>query len=59
MFKMIEKGLCYADDTPADQMKVERDAGIESRYKEMPIEFHAEKFQQMIDGDEKAKGFCI
>lgn len=40
-------------------MKIERDAGIESKYREYPVDFHCEKFAEMIEGDDKAKGYCI
>lgn len=33
MEKMINMGLAYADDTPADKMKEERDVGTESVYR--------------------------
>jgi glutamyl-tRNA synthetase len=31
--KLIADGNAYADDTPTEQMKLERDAGIESKYR--------------------------
>jgi bifunctional glutamyl/prolyl-tRNA synthetase len=31
--KLITDGKAYADDTPAEQMKLERDAGIESKHR--------------------------
>jgi len=33
MEKMIKLGLAYADDTPSDEMKLERDKGLESKYR--------------------------
>ena len=33
MEKMIKLGLAYADDTPSEEMKLERDKGLESKYR--------------------------
>lgn len=32
--KLITDGNAYADDTPAEQMKLDRDAGIDSKYRQ-------------------------
>lgn len=56
---MIEEGHCYADNTPADQMKEERDQGIESVNRSLPPKKSIEIFKMMIEGDKKAKGWCI
>ena len=50
MEKMIQLGLAYADDTPAEQMKAERDAGIESKYREATVEENMERFHLMLRG---------
>jgi glutamyl/glutaminyl-tRNA synthetase len=46
---MIEMGLAYADDTPADKMKEERDAGIESVHRNATVQENLERFQYMLD----------
>lgn len=43
-------GLAYADDTPADQMKIERDAGVESKYREATVEENMKRFHLMLKG---------
>lgn len=50
MEKLIQLGLAYADDTPADQMKIERDAGIESKYREATVEENMKRFHLMLKG---------
>jgi len=49
MRQLIEMGLAYADDTPADQMKEERDKGIESKYRTATIEENLQRFQEMLE----------
>lgn len=49
MRQLIELGLAYADDTPADLMKEQRDAGIESKYREATIEENLERFKFMLE----------
>lgn len=50
MRKFIEDGLGYADDTPSDKMKLERDAGVESKYREASIEDNLKRFDLMLKG---------
>ena len=59
MKTMIKKGFCYADNTEHEEMKRQRDEGIESTHRLNTEEFNLEKFEQMIVGDDKAKGWCI
>lgn len=57
MDKLIQLGFAYADDTPAEEMKKERDAGIESKYRTASIEDNLKRFHLMLEGlhDEKVK----
>jgi glutamyl-tRNA synthetase len=58
MEKLIELGFAYADDTPADQMKLERDQGIESKYRDASVEDNLKRFHLMLKGkkeEEKPK----
>jgi len=60
MRTMIEGEFVYADNTPGDKMKEERDAGIESQSRiESTKEKTAEIFELMLKGDKKAEGYCI
>lgn len=43
-------GLAYADDTPAEEMKKERDAGIESKYRDASVEDNLRRFHAMLEG---------
>jgi glutamyl-tRNA synthetase len=49
MRQLIELGLAYADDTPADLMKEQRDAGIESVYRQATVEENLERFKFMLE----------
>ena len=35
--KLIKDGLAYADDTPAEEMKLQRDEGIESKHRQNTV----------------------
>ena len=48
MEDLIKKGLAYADDTPAEQMKKERDEGIESKYRTASVEDNLKRFHLML-----------
>lgn len=49
--------MAYADNTPAEEMKVERDAGTDSINKGKTIEESLKIFEEMLIG--KGKGWCI
>lgn len=50
MEKLIQLELAYADDTPADVMKLERDAGTESKYRLATVEENMKRFHLMLKG---------
>jgi glutamyl-tRNA synthetase len=50
MERMIGLGLAYADDTPGDEMKKQRDAGIESVYRNASVEENLKRFRLMLQG---------
>lgn len=51
MEKMIKLGYAYADDTPGEEMKKERDAGIESKYRSgATVEENLKRFHLMLEG---------
>lgn len=50
MEQMIRLGLAYADDTPGEEMKKERDQGIESKYRNATVEENLKRFHLMLEG---------
>ena len=54
---LIKKGLAYADDTPAEEMKLQRDEGIESKHRANSVEQNLQIFEDMLSG--KTSTFCI
>jgi glutamyl-tRNA synthetase len=50
MEQMIQGGFAYADDTPGEEMKKERDAGIESKYRNTTVEENLKRFRLMLQG---------
>ena len=49
MVKLIELGLAYADDTEAEEMKVQRDKGEPSVYREgATVEENLKRFKLML-----------
>ena len=50
MIKMIKLGLAYADDTPSEEMKKERDEAIESKYRNASVEDNLARFELLLEG---------
>ena len=59
MTTMIKKNYCYADNTPPEEMKLQRDDGIPSVNKDNTVEENLEKWNLMIKGEEGSQGWCI
>lgn len=55
--KLIQDGNAYADDTPADKMKEERDVGTESKCRAFTVEENLKHFEDMLAG--RTTTFCI
>lgn len=55
--KLIQDGNAYADDTPADRMKEERDVGTESKCRAFTVEENLKNFEDMLAG--RTTTFCI
>jgi len=55
--KLIEKGLAYCDDTQVEQMRKERDEGIESSRRNSGVDFNISVFEQLKKGENKE--FCV
>ena len=65
---MIKQGDCYADNGSAEEMKDQRDNGIESKFRANTVEFNMERFDEMLnykidswEKDDKGqlKSWCI
>ena len=48
--QLIKDGLAYADDTPAEEMKEQRDEGIESKHRQNTVKQNLEHFEGMLKG---------
>lgn len=56
---LIDQGLAYMDDTPQEQMKLERADRIESKHRgQTPVEAK-EKFLSMNSGDPEGATWCL
>lgn len=49
----------YTDDTDADTMKLERDAGTISKCRDLPIDEHVRRFKEMLVGSEEGLKYCV
>eukprot|EP00831_Metopus_contortus_P011461 TRINITY_DN1455_c0_g2_i3.p1 TRINITY_DN1455_c0_g2~~TRINITY_DN1455_c0_g2_i3.p1 ORF type:complete len:569 (-),score=108.22 TRINITY_DN1455_c0_g2_i3:40-1746(-) len=59
MDKMIKDGLAYADNIPAEEMKIQRGAGIESPNRANSVEENIQHWQEMISGSPEGQKWCI
>ena len=57
MRQMITEGNVYADNTPAEEMKEQRDEGIESAHRANTVEKNMELFEGMLAGTNPT--FCM
>ena len=56
---MIEQGLAYMDDTPQEQMKLERADRVESKHRSMTPVQTKEKFELMCSGSPEGAAWCL
>lgn len=56
---MIKKGQAYVDDTPPEQMKLEREKWQESRCRQQSVEVNLNKWREMIKGSEEGQKCCV
>lgn len=47
---MIKDGNAYCDDTPAEEMKEQRDEGIESKHRANTVKQNLDHFKGMLAG---------
>jgi len=59
MKKLIEQGNAYADDTPGEEMKDQRDAQTDSKYRNASVKDNLQRFKEMCAGNKKFTSFCI
>jgi glutamyl-tRNA synthetase len=50
MEQMIKLGFAYADDTPGEEMKAQRDVGTDSKYRLATVEENLKRFNLMLEG---------
>ncbi|XP_023586636.1 LOW QUALITY PROTEIN: bifunctional glutamate/proline--tRNA ligase [Trichechus manatus latirostris] len=57
--KLIQEGKAYVDDTPAEQMKAEREQRIESKHRKNPIEKNLQMWEEMKKGSPFGQSCCL
>ncbi|XP_062427785.1 bifunctional glutamate/proline--tRNA ligase isoform X4 [Rhea pennata] len=57
--KLIQEGKAYVDDTPAEQMKVEREQRIESKHRNNCVEKNLQMWEEMKKGTEYGQTCCL
>ncbi|XP_074597526.1 glutamyl-prolyl-tRNA synthetase [Brevipalpus obovatus] len=56
---LLRRGLAYVDDTPADQMKAEREQRTESKNRNNPVEKNLSLWEEMKKGTDIGKTCCV
>jgi glutamyl-tRNA synthetase len=57
--RLIEKGLAFMDDTPQEQMKIERGERKESKHRNQSPEEALRLFDVMCSGSENGSAWCL
>ncbi|KAH0622690.1 hypothetical protein JD844_025203 [Phrynosoma platyrhinos] len=57
--KLIQEGKAYVDDTPAEQMKMEREQRVESKHRNNSIEKNLQMWEEMKKGTEYGQTCCL
>ncbi|XP_061481150.1 bifunctional glutamate/proline--tRNA ligase isoform X3 [Rhineura floridana] len=57
--KLIQEGKAYVDDTPAEQMKMEREQRIESKHRNNSVEKNLKMWEEMKKGTEYGQTCCL
>ncbi|XP_069810307.1 bifunctional glutamate/proline--tRNA ligase isoform X2 [Dendropsophus ebraccatus] len=57
--KLIREGKAYVDDTPAEQMKAEREQRIESKHRSNSVEKNQQMWEEMKKGSEYGQTCCL
>ncbi|XP_028387128.1 bifunctional glutamate/proline--tRNA ligase isoform X2 [Phyllostomus discolor] len=57
--KLIREGKAYVDDTPAEQMKAEREQRVESRHRANSVEKNLQMWEEMKRGSPAGQSCCL
>ncbi|XP_053523284.1 bifunctional glutamate/proline--tRNA ligase isoform X2 [Artibeus jamaicensis] len=57
--KLIQEGKAYVDDTPADQMKAEREQRVESKHRTNSVEKNLQMWEEMKKGSPFGQSCCL
>ncbi|KAM5163294.1 bifunctional glutamate/proline--tRNA ligase isoform 4-T4 [Mantella aurantiaca] len=57
--KLINEGKAYVDDTPAEQMKAEREQRTESKHRKNSVEKNRQMWEEMKKGTEFGQTCCL
>lgn len=57
--KMIKNDQAYVDDTPAEQMKIEREKRLQSKCRSQSIDENLRKWQEMMKGSDEGQKCCV
>ncbi|XP_010216482.1 PREDICTED: bifunctional glutamate/proline--tRNA ligase isoform X2 [Tinamus guttatus] len=57
--KLIQEGKAYVDDTPAEQMKAEREQRMESKHRNNCVEKNMQMWEEMKKGTEFGQTCCL
>ncbi|KAM6207503.1 bifunctional glutamate/proline--tRNA ligase isoform 2-T2 [Sarcoramphus papa] len=57
--KLIQEGKAYVDDTPAEQMKAEREQRMESKHRNNCVDKNLQMWEEMKKGTEYGQTCCL
>ncbi|KAM4861247.1 bifunctional glutamate/proline--tRNA ligase [Thomomys bottae] len=57
--KLIQEGKAFVDDTPAEQMKAEREQRIESKHRNNSVEKNLQMWEEMKKGSQFGQSCCL
>jgi hypothetical protein len=56
---LIQKGLAYMDDTPQEQMKIERGERLNSKHRDQTLDESLKYFKLMCSGSQEGSTWCL
>ncbi|XP_060034442.1 bifunctional glutamate/proline--tRNA ligase isoform X2 [Erinaceus europaeus] len=57
--KLIQEGKAYVDDTPAEQMKAEREQRLDSKHRNNSVEKNLQMWEEMKKGSQFGQSCCL